>query len=109
MDEWVWRAYLKERYFISSPDDVIELVEFGRNHVDSFRMLEIKVAAVGTTLKVDEKEHLGLSPVTLKKRCLKKCISTEETNVKVKLPRMLVASFLGSARRRSDGKRLIKV
>jgi hypothetical protein len=37
-----WR--LDERYFMASPHDLVELVEFVRNHGDSFRILEIKVA-----------------------------------------------------------------
>jgi hypothetical protein len=43
-----------------SPDDLIELVEFVRNHVDSFRILEIKVAALIATLEAAEKENPGL-------------------------------------------------
>jgi len=43
-----------------SPDDLIQLVEFVRNHVDSFRILEIKVAALVATLEAAEKENPGL-------------------------------------------------
>jgi hypothetical protein len=32
-----------------SSDDLIELAEFVRNHVDSFRILEITVAALGSS------------------------------------------------------------
>jgi hypothetical protein len=43
-----------------SPDDLIQLVEFVRNHVDSFRILEIKVAALVAALESAEKENPGL-------------------------------------------------
>jgi hypothetical protein len=44
---------------MASPDDLIELVEFVRNHVDSFRILEIKVAALVATIKAAEKHNPG--------------------------------------------------
>jgi hypothetical protein len=43
-----------------SQDDLIELVEFVRNHVDSFRILEIKVAALVATLEDAGKDNPGL-------------------------------------------------
>jgi hypothetical protein len=43
-----------------TPDDLIEVVEFVRNHVDSFRILEIKVAALVATLRAAEKGSPGL-------------------------------------------------
>jgi hypothetical protein len=49
-----------EEDFMSPQDDLIELVDYVRNHVDSFRILEIKVAAIVATLEAAEKDNRGL-------------------------------------------------
>jgi hypothetical protein len=45
---------------MQSQDDLIELVDYVRNHVDSFRILEIKVSAIVATLEAAEKDNPGL-------------------------------------------------
>ena len=51
---------------MASQDNLIELVDYVRNHVDSFRILEIRVAAIVATLKAAGTDNGGLYATYIK-------------------------------------------